>query len=66
MENKYTINGYIYITNNEDIKVGDWVLDEDGILKCTDHAGSMNHYFNKIEFTNDPKLIKDGIKSIPK
>jgi hypothetical protein len=64
MENKHIINNYIYITNDEDIKVGDWVLDEDGILKCTAHAGSMNHYFSKIIATNDQKLILDGVKSI--
>ena len=64
MENKHILNNYIYITNDEDIKVGDWVIDEDGILKCTDHAGSMNHYFSKIIETNDPALILDGVKSI--
>jgi hypothetical protein len=64
MENKHIIGEWTYITSDEDIKDGDWVLDEDGILKCTKHSGAMNHYYNKIILTNDPALIEDGIKSI--
>ena len=54
----------IYITNDEEIKVGDWCLDEDGLKKCTDHAGAMNHYYSKIILTTDQDLINDGVQAI--
>jgi len=54
----------IYITSNEEIKEGDWCLDEDGLKKCTAHAGAMNHYFQKIILTTDQDLIKDGVQAI--
>jgi hypothetical protein len=56
---------HMYITSNEEIKVGDWCIDEDGLKKCTSHAGAMNHYFQKIILTSDTELVKDGIQSIP-
>ena len=54
----------IYITSNEEIKEGDWCIDEDGLKKCTAHAGAMNHYFQKIILTTDTDLIKDGVQEI--
>jgi len=54
----------IYITSNEEIKEGDWCLDEDGLKKCTAHAGAMNHYFEKIILTTDQDLINDGVQAI--
>ncbi len=54
----------IYITSDEEIKVGDWCIDEDGLMKCTAHAGAMNHYFQKIILTTDAELIKDGVQGI--
>lgn len=57
-------NQSIYITSDEEIKEGDWCLDEDGLKKCTAHAGAMNHYFQKIILTTDQDLIKDGVQAI--
>ena len=59
------INQNIYITSDEEIKIGDWCIDEDGLKKCTAHAGAMNHYFQKIILTTDQDLIKDGVQAIP-
>jgi hypothetical protein len=54
----------LYITSDDEIKVGDWCIDEDGLMKCTAHAGAMNHYFQKIILTTDADLIKDGVQAI--
>lgn len=63
--NLKTTKQNIYITSDEEIKVGDWCIDEDGLMKCTAHAGAMNHYFQKIILTTDADLIKDGVQTIP-
>lgn len=58
-------NRHVYITSfNEEIKEGDWCIDEDGLMKCTAHSGVMNHYFSKIILTTDQDLIKDGVQAI--
>lgn len=62
--NIYKIGKELFITSNEEIKEEDWCLDEDGLKKCTAHAGAMNHYFQKIILTSDTELIKDGIQAI--
>jgi hypothetical protein len=54
----------IYITSDEEIKEGDWCIDDEGIVKCTAHAGAMNHYYTKIILTTDQDLIKDGVQAI--
>jgi hypothetical protein len=54
----------IYITSDEEIKEGDWCIDDEGIVKCTAHAGGMNHYYSKIILTTDDQLIKDGVQDI--
>jgi hypothetical protein len=54
----------IYITSDEEIKEGDWCIDDEGIVKCTAHAGAMNHYYTKIILTTDDQLIKDGVQGI--
>jgi hypothetical protein len=54
----------IYITSDEEIKEGDWCIDDEGIVKCTAHAGAMNHYYSKIILTTDDQLIKDGVQAI--
>ena len=54
----------IYITSDEEIKEGDWCIDDEGIVKCTAHAGAMNHYYTKIILTTDQDLIKDGVQTI--
>ncbi len=73
------INRAIYITNDEEIKEGDWVVfNELEIVKCTYSkngeflfseplTSSSNHhfsYFKKIILTTDQDLIKDGVQAI--
>jgi len=70
---------HIYITNDEEIKEGDWVIfNELEIVKCTYSKNgeflfskplisSSNHhfsYFKKIILTTDQDLIKDGVQAI--
>jgi hypothetical protein len=62
--NLKTTKQNIYITSDEEIKEGDWCIDEDGLKKCTAHSGAMNHYFQKIILTDNQDLIKDGVQSI--
>jgi hypothetical protein len=57
-------NRHIYITSDEEIKEGDWCIDDEGIVKCTAHAGAMNHYYTKIILTTDQDLINDGVQAI--
>jgi hypothetical protein len=72
-----TQNQHIYITNDEDIKEGDWVIQinfektNTQIIKCqtesqTIIANSKNGSFikNKIILTTDQDLIKDGVQAI--
>jgi hypothetical protein len=55
----------IYITDNSEIKVGDWVITNNGLLAkvITELAW---HFINskKIILTTDQDLIKDGIQAI--
>jgi DNA-binding transcriptional MerR regulator len=62
--NLKTTKQNIYITSDEEIKEGDWCIDDEGIVKCTAHAGAMNHYYTKIILTTDQDLIKDGVQAI--
>ena len=70
----------IYITSDEEIKEGDWVVfNELEIVKCTYSkngeflfseplTSSSNHhfsYFKKIILTTDQDLIEDGVQPIP-
>ena len=72
-------NKHIYITSDEEIKEGDWVVfNELEIVKCTYSKNgeflfseplksSSNHhfsYFKKIILTTDQDLIKDGVQAI--
>ena len=62
---EYRKNTYaIYITPNEEIKEGDWVLNTNtnSIAKYTGH-GSMD-WWVKIILTTDQDLIKDGVQVI--
>ena len=78
-ENTHNINKHIYITSDEEIKEGDWVVyNELEIVKCTYSkngeflfseplTSSSNHhfsYFKKIILTTDQDLIKDGVQAI--
>ena len=79
-ENTHNINKHIYITSDEEIKEGDWVIfNELEIVKCTYSkngeflfseplTSSSNHhfsYFKKIILTTDSNLIKNGVQPIP-
>ena len=72
-------NQHLYITGEEEIKEGDWVIfDELEIVKCTYSKNgeflfskplisSSNHhfsYFKKIILTTDQDLIEDGVQAI--
>jgi hypothetical protein len=75
-----TQNQHIYITNDEDIKEGDWCLDkfnqrwklEDKKLIAFDSKGIkrfstdniLGHDCKKIILTTDQDLIKDGVQAI--
>jgi len=75
------MNRNIYITNDEEIKVGDWLFANQGAnkiieIKDGDYPyGSINkngdkifnskHWKSKIILTTDKDLIKDGVQSIP-
>ena len=63
-------NQHIYITSNEEIKVGDWVIE----FQKNDNIGEV-HFINgeyviardiqkKIILTTDQDLIKDGVQAI--
>ena len=75
MKNIHKINENIYITNDEEIKEGDWVLmfDDLGNLFLCDKPQQYlgiekGHHLNKglrkIILTTDQDLIADGIQSI--
>jgi hypothetical protein len=76
MKNIYKIGENIYITNDEEIKVGDWVIDDEqdvfqvleinhtqGILR-SDGFTYVIDICKKIILTTDQDLIKDGVQSI--
>jgi hypothetical protein len=60
-------NQNIYITSDEDIKVGDWCyqveLNDGKIYKCYDIRLYHNTY-KKIAITTDQELIKEGVAAI--
>ena len=58
-------NQHIYITSDENTKVGEWTLNMDiKILVKSPHAMYNNPYFKKIILTTDQDLIKDGVQAI--
>jgi len=68
---KNTINGqHIYITNDEEIKEGDYRLNiQRGYYKKVDKEGldyynKRNDVFKKIILTTDQDLINDGVQAI--
>jgi hypothetical protein len=70
--NPNCINQNIYITSDEEIKEGDWVLDLDciGRVKKADNLIVITStkeqcwYYKKIILTTDPELIADGVQAI--
>lgn len=58
----------IYITSDEEIKNGDWVLwlSQNKIIKCEDSSlRDRQDMVKKIILTTDRNLIKDGVQPIP-
>jgi hypothetical protein len=67
MKNIYKINQHIYITSDEEIKEGDWVISIEGIWKntITKIVGEpITDVWKKIILTTDQDLIKDGVQAI--
>jgi hypothetical protein len=59
----------IYITSNEEIKEGDWVISNYGELIKISYKGrkvkqNVNEFCKKIILTTDQDLIKDGVQDI--
>jgi hypothetical protein len=64
-ENLQVANQNIYITNDEEIKEGDWVITNNGLLAKVITEFTW-HFINskKIILTTDGDLIKDGVQAI--
>ena len=58
------INRNIYITSDEEIKEGDWLLNLNGIFKVKPNYINCNPTYKKIILTTDQDLIKDGVQAI--
>ena len=56
-------NQNIYITNDEEIKEGDWILFQGILTKAL--KGEKFSGKEKVILTTDPDLIKDGVQAIP-
>ena len=72
----YSENQHIFITSNEEIKKGNWYLEEKSKFNprklISEEWGDGQHFktfnqkgFRKIILTTDQDLIKDGIQAIP-
>jgi len=62
-----TANKHIYITNDEEIKEGDWVFkfEYDYIVQYDSKKHDDKFWYKKIILTTDLDLIKDGVQGIP-
>jgi len=56
------IGFHLYITNDEEIKEGDWYLNNGNLLKCTEIKKRSS--CKKIILTTDVDLIADGVQAI--
>lgn len=61
---EHNTNQNIYITSDEEIKEGDWLLNLNGIFKVKPNYINCNPTYKKIILTTDTDLIKDGVQSI--
>ena len=65
-ENTHNINKHIYITSDEEIKEGDWVMslhtDIPQKISKSDHLDE--DYYKKIILTTDQDLTKEGVQAI--
>ena len=59
-----TQNQHIYITNSEEIKVGDWCFDINGKIFKHENHFPISIGQRKIILTTDQDLIKDGVQAI--
>ena len=66
MENIHKIKENIYITNDEEIKEGDWMIrgNEQPIKVTKDFFWDFGVRYYKIILTTDQDLIKDGVQAI--
>jgi hypothetical protein len=68
MKNIHKINQHIYITDDEEIKEGDWYFDGANLVhkktKYNDALVDGNKQAKKIILTTDQDLIKDGVQAI--
>ena len=66
-ENTYKINANTYITNEEEIKKGDWFLEKAGRQHPIQWNGKekLNFHCKKIILTTDQDLIDDGVATLP-
>ena len=59
---------HIYITSDEEIKLGDWIYDvKMSVVKCPQILSRPNYFTQfckKIILTTDTQLIKDGVQAI--
>jgi hypothetical protein len=63
-QTKRSNNQHIYITNDEEIKEGDWRCDiELNRIEKGKETGTFKNW-KKIILTTDPDLIKDGVQAI--
>jgi hypothetical protein len=54
----------IYITSDEEIKDGDWIIYKNKVSKIERGDNELFHLSKKIILTTDQDLIKDGIQAI--
>jgi hypothetical protein len=61
-----TQNQHIYITDNSEIKIGDWVIDKHNVVykQETDKIFTEFNGAKKIILTTDQDLIKEGVQAI--
>ena len=54
----------IYITSDEEIKFGDYIIKNNRVAKANYNGNELNPLWEKIIMTTDQKLIADGIQDI--
>jgi hypothetical protein len=58
-------NQHLYITSDEKIKVGDYIIElDDNEVFCSKGVMSKNDWCKKVILTTDTDLIKDGVQAI--
>ena len=61
---EFLINKNIYITSNEEIGTGGWVIYKNKVFKIGRGDNELFHLSKKIILTTDQDLIKDGVQAI--